>query len=292
MMRETGVSGGGGAFQQRLTGTCAGRAPSVSAWACLTFGLTALIRLSLEFTHVLKFVPGRTVSGEVEEVRKKIAVWLAFASGIVAVLAGTRFRPQGAPARSHYADQACLMFGLLAAILPVLTGLNRLAASLSPRGASGRRDQCVNNLKQIKLALEEYANHHGGLMPPPAITDRDGKPLLSWRVAILPYLGLEGQSLHLQFHLDEPWDSPYNRAFQSQIPTVYVCSSQARWTHGQTFYQVLIGPGTFFEGTKGVRPDDVPDGPASTIAVVEGPRPVPWTKPEDISFGHDQHSFV
>ena len=36
--------------------------------------------------------------------------------------------------------------------------------------------------------------------------DPTGKPLLSWRVAVLPYLDLD--LLHAQFKLDEPWDGP------------------------------------------------------------------------------------
>ena len=44
--------------------------------------------------------------------------------------------------------------------------------------------------------------------PPAASVDKQGKPLLSWRVAILPYL--EQQELYNKFKLDEPWDSPRN----------------------------------------------------------------------------------
>jgi hypothetical protein len=37
---------------------------------------------------------------------------------------------------------------------------------------------------------------------PPAAIRKDGKPLLSWRVALLPYL--DQQALYEKFHLDEP----------------------------------------------------------------------------------------
>src|SRR5262245_9450764 len=60
-----------------------------------------------------------------------------------------------------------------------------------------------NNLKIIGMAMLEHENEHRHF-PPGAIRSKDGKPLLSWRVAILPYI--EQDSLYRQFKLDEPWD--------------------------------------------------------------------------------------
>src|SRR5262249_4640699 len=64
-----------------------------------------------------------------------------------------------------------------------------------------RRRRSQNNLKMIGLALH---NHHdvNNAFPAPAIYSKDGKALLSWRVAILPYL--EQDNLYKQFRLDEP----------------------------------------------------------------------------------------
>ena len=52
---------------------------------------------------------------------------------------------------------------------------------------ASRRAACTNNLKQIGLALHNYHEVHG-TFPGAAISDRTRKPLLSWRVALLPYL--------------------------------------------------------------------------------------------------------
>src|SRR5438128_9984071 len=65
------------------------------------------------------------------------------------------------------------------------------------------RNEASNHLKVIGLAMYNYADRHKTL-PPPAIYGKDGKPLLSWRVLLLPYI--EQRDLHTQFHLDEPWD--------------------------------------------------------------------------------------
>ena len=59
------------------------------------------------------------------------------------------------------------------------------------------------------------------MFPPAYTTSKDGKPLLSWRVLILPYL--EQEALYKEFHLDEPWDSPHNRTLIARMPAVYRC---------------------------------------------------------------------
>ena len=83
--------------------------------------------------------------------------------------------------------------------LAQLKDLGRLLLMPTERTAS------VNNLKQIGLAMHNYANIEK-TFPPAYTTDRAGEPLLSWRVLILPYL--EQETLFKRFHLEEPWDSP------------------------------------------------------------------------------------
>ena len=63
-------------------------------------------------------------------------------------------------------------------------------------------------------------NRRNKHFPPAAICDKDGRPLLSWRVAILPYIDQE--DLYKQFHLDEPWDSPHNRSLIEKMPGTYM----------------------------------------------------------------------
>ena len=54
----------------------------------------------------------------------------------------------------------------------------------APARAVGRQAWCASNLKQIGIAILEYHQSYGCL-PPAAIRDKDGRPLLSWRVAML-----------------------------------------------------------------------------------------------------------
>ncbi len=155
-----------------------------------------------------------------------------------------------------------------------------LPATQSAREAA-RRAQCVNNLKQIALA---FHNHHSAnnALPMPAITDKDGKPLLSWRVAILPYL--EQQELYNKFKLDEPWDSPNNKPLIKEMPQVYLCPSRRSPEAGTTTYRVFVGNGALFEEGQSMGFQNVTDGTSNTVMVVESKDAVPWSKPDELKF--------
>jgi hypothetical protein len=58
---------------------------------------------------------------------------------------------------------------------------------------ANNRKEVPNQLKQIGLALHNYHTAYR-TFPAAAITDKNGKPLLSWRVAILPFMGV-GETL-------------------------------------------------------------------------------------------------
>jgi prepilin-type processing-associated H-X9-DG protein len=163
--------------------------------------------------------------------------------------------------------------------VPVLVAL-LLPAVQSAREAA-RRAQCTNNLKQIALAAFNYESATGKF--PGDIVDEDGKPLLSWRVAILPFI--EQNALHQQFHLDEPWDSEHNLAVARSIPATYLCPSRNRASDdATTTYVRFVGPGALSEKGEGVRLADITDGTSNTIMVVESATEIPWTKPEDLPF--------
>ena len=91
---------------------------------------------------------------------------------------------------------------VVVSIVGLLTTLI-LPAVQSSREAA-RRTQCVNNLKQIGLAMHNYHATYD-TFPPAGTVDAEGKPLLSWRVLLLPFL--EQDALYRQFHLDEAWAS-------------------------------------------------------------------------------------
>ncbi len=169
------------------------------------------------------------------------------------------------------------------AIIAVLIGL--LLPAVQAAREAARRAQCINNLKQIGLAMHNFHSTNDRF-PPQAIADKQGKPLLSWRVAILPFI--EQAPLFNEFKLDEPWDSPHNKPLLERMPTIYVIPG-SKAEPGMTFYRGFSGAGAFFDPAKkdGIKIQDVTDGTSNTIAIVEAREAVPWTKPDDRPFDPD-----
>ena len=148
------------------------------------------------------------------------------------------------------------------------------------------RSQCVNNLKQIGLAMHNYHSTHN-TFPAAFVAAKDGKPLLSWRIQLLPFL--EQKELYDQFHLDEPWDGPHNKPLIARMPKVFACpsGSKALAAEGKTTYLTPRGPATMFPGAVGIRLQDVNDGTSNTVLVVEAgdDLAVTWTRPDDWEVG-------
>jgi hypothetical protein len=171
--------------------------------------------------------------------------------------------------------------------------------------------------------LHNYHDTHGpfyhdthGPFPPQAIRSKEGKPLLSWRVAILPYL--DQAALDQQFRRDEPWDSEHNRKLVETLPVVYVSPAMpnALRAKGMTTYvaplsrtppATFVGPEppagakrpagktaatpaeaeTIFDDPAGTAIVRITDGTSNTILVLETHPEfaVPWTKPDDLVIG-------
>jgi hypothetical protein len=138
------------------------------------------------------------------------------------------------------------------------------------------------NLQRIALAMLKYESTKKAF-PSAAICDRDGKPLLSWRVAILPYL--EQPELYNQFHLDEPWDSDHNKRLLEKMPQIFTSPGQDGGKPGMTRYVVPTGKETVFATPDEAMQFNFADGTSKTIIVVEAEpgKAVPWTKPDDLA---------
>ena len=159
-------------------------------------------------------------------------------------------------------------------------------AMLVPATQSSRlaalRARSVNNLKQIGLAMHNHLSSNNHF--PADIRGKDGKPLLSWRVRILPFI--EQNPLFQEFKLDEPWDSPHNKALLERMLAVFAVPG-SRAEPGMTFYRGLSGKSTLFDPAvpEGAEIASITDGTSNTIAVVEAKEAVPWTRPDsDIPF--------
>jgi len=139
----------------------------------------------------------------------------------------------------------------------------------------------ANNLKFIAWALHNFAKVNGGRLPSLAIR-KDGMPLLSWRVAILPFV--EEYSLYKKFRLDEAWDSPHNKPLLEEMPPVYAPATHKDTIPYSTHYQAIDGPGALFDGEEGPEILGRVYVANPTFMVVEAAKPVFWTKPEDLPY--------
>ena len=140
--------------------------------------------------------------------------------------------------------------------------------------------QSSNNLKQLVLAMHNYHDSFGKF-PAAYSTDKDGKPLLSWRVHILPFI--EQDALYREFHLDEPWDSEHNKKLIPKMPRTYV-SSKKLPEAGLTTYLAPVGDGTVFPGKDAIQIKDITDGTSNTVIFLDADdeHAVVWTKPDDL----------
>jgi hypothetical protein len=192
--------------------------------------------------------------------------------------------------------QGILVTMLLPSLLPVAKE-DRLVLSLNQERAAGMRQlltgamqlasanadrhSSMNNLKHLSLAIHNYYDKRKQL-PDRAIRDKDGKPLLSWRVAILPWLG--ENKLYEEFHRDEPWDSEHNRKLIDRMPVVFKNPDTAQKHPGRTRYLAPVGEKLAFPPAGGLKFKEFTDGTSKTIMIVEAgaDRAVIWTKPDDL----------
>ena len=147
---------------------------------------------------------------------------------------------------------------------------------------AGRRASCMNKIKMISLAMENYASTNINCFPP-ASGGAEGHEM-SWRVAILPYI--ERNDLYRQYRPNEPWNSPANLALVKRMPRDFRCPSDTDAGDGETSYVMITGKNTIggVAGSRGTGLSEITDGTANTILVAEvhGLK-IPWTEPRDIT---------
>lgn len=142
-----------------------------------------------------------------------------------------------------------------------------------------------DNYHNVGMALANYESAYGNF-PAPATRDKNGKPLFSWRVEILPFI--EEQALYNEFKRDEPWDGPNNIKLLDRMPKVFDTPYLPPAKAGHTHLQVCTGPKTMFPNDKNVRKGmtyaqlSAMDGASDTIMLAPGAKAVPWTAPDDI----------
>lgn len=150
-----------------------------------------------------------------------------------------------------------------------------------------------NKVRQVGLAMFNFESVSRGF-PSAFSTDDDGKPLLSWRVHILPFL--EENDLYQQFRLNEPWDSDHNKQLIEKMPDFYALTSGLE--KGMTCLVGNGGPNGMIRkparngarSKKGIGFGNITDGSSNTIMLINAGNDfaVEWTKPESFE-PSDEH---
>jgi hypothetical protein len=165
-----------------------------------------------------------------------------------------------------------LGLGIIMLLLVLLLPFGR-----NGRGAS-RRVQCLNNLRNVGLALRNYESVHGTL-PPAYTVDANGERLHSWRTLILPFI--DEQSTYDGIDLSKPWNDPANAAAYENCPDVFRCPS-ADMPSNYTAYVGIVGPDGRFRASRMKRTSPITTGSAPLMVIeVSTKDAVHWMSPQD-----------
>jgi hypothetical protein len=205
-------------------------------------------------------------------------------SGIPAVILGIISLVEIGRSRGRLAGKGLAIAGIVTSVIGVFF-LVGVWFAYRAVGETSERMKVQNDMRQLVLAMHNHQDQFGHLPDPyPDAKRGPVRSQLSWRVQLLPFL--EQDQLYRQFHHNEPWDSPHNKSLLTRMPLVFAHPKHPEATaQGLTYYRVFTGPQTPFPpGRQSRFPVDFPDGSSNTILVIEAGDPVPWTKPDELTY--------
>lgn len=156
-----------------------------------------------------------------------------------------------------------------------------VAPAVQAARAASQKAKSADRLELIAQALQSYHATYGSF-PPAYVADANGKPMHSWRVLLLPFLG--ERRLYDQYDFSQPWNQGGNLALTSQMPDVYASpGDEDALASYNTSYVVIVGPDTMFPGAKSLSLGDISDGAESTVLIVEYCESgICWMEPKDL----------
>jgi prepilin-type N-terminal cleavage/methylation domain-containing protein/prepilin-type processing-associated H-X9-DG protein len=171
---------------------------------------------------------------------------------------------------------------VVTAILGLLIAL--LLPAVQAARAAARQMSCLNNLRQIGIALHGYHEAHE-CFPPGGIEPISPKwpqgRQLAWSAFLLPYI--EQQPLHAGIDFGQPFDSPDNARAAAVVVPTYVCPSVPRESnlidgravcdYGGIYGERITSPNNPPKGTmlydRAISVCQITDGCSTTLIVSE-----------------------
>jgi prepilin-type processing-associated H-X9-DG protein len=199
---------------------------------------------------------------------------------------------QGCGARSRSeltgARQATTLVELLVVIAIIAVLISLLLPAVQRVRDSANRTTCLNNLRQMGLALHQY-HADNGVFPPGCsyLNGRDAHPHMTWMTRLLPYLeqsSLWQESLKA-FATERFFEKPPHLTILGHVLPIFTCPADPR-SNGLRVYSTFSVAYTSYLGVAGwdqtgfdgvlfldstVRMLDVTDGTSNTLAVGERP---------------------
>ncbi|HET6884094.1 MAG TPA: DUF1559 domain-containing protein [Pirellulales bacterium] len=187
-------------------------------------------------------------------------------------------------ARFKFTLRGLLLFMLLCSVACAVL-FRVLLPGLRAAREAARQSQCGGHLKQIGLALQSYHDVYG-CFPAPFVADRNGKPMHSWRVAILPYV--DSSTFYSSYDFNKPWNSPGNTALARKWCSrgnIYSCpSDDPPWSAGFTNYVMIVGPTAVSRAGQWRSLGQITNSPGQTIIIAEiADSDIFWSEPRDLT---------
>lgn len=192
--------------------------------------------------------------------------------------------PASAGKKSNVVVIVLIILAVLFVVALCVIGL--LVALLLPAVAQARsaaqRTMAQNSARQVSMALLNYETVYGEF--PAAQTTGDGsKPLLSWRVEVLPFL--EEATIYERLQREQAWNGPANLPF-TNLPVRAFTSPRCPDTDGtnRTAFVAVVGPDTVLRADGPRKMREIADGAANTAMLLElFESDIAWAEPRDIT---------